>query len=338
MTAKNQKISVALCTYNGGRFLAEQLESIGEQTVTPDELLISDDGSNDDTLIIVDAFRKTVGFPIVTRVNGSRLGSTRNFENVVQHCSGDVIFLADQDDIWRSDKIEVSLREFDDEKVGFVFTDAALVDEDSRELGPRLFDTTFPAKVQRLFRTAPSQALVWGSVVTGATMAFRSSYRKLFTPTPDIGMFSHDSWFAFTISLFAEPAYVASPLLKYRVHSGQQIGIGARDTPPGREQRAKNLDSAVEQSSKLLDVVESLAECYASGQLPEVDETMLRKALSRIEGVKSELLRFKAHAVSRRDLPPSIFGRLPTIANELRAGNYSKYANGTRSAFADLIY
>jgi glycosyltransferase involved in cell wall biosynthesis len=333
------KISIALCTYNGAKFLGEQLESIAEQTIAPDEVIVGDDGSTDNTLAMLDAFRECVKFPVVVNVNKSNLGSTRNFEDVVRRCCGDIIFLADQDDIWVPEKIEASMLKFVENKhIGFVFTDAELIDEHSCDLGAKLWDTTFPAKRKALFEAEAAETLVWGNVVTGATMSFRNIYKNLFTPTPDIGMYSHDSWFAFTISLFAKPAYIDRPLIKYRVHANQQIGIGGAEGPSSRDERAMRFESAVDQASRLLQAVESLERYYEAYSAEILDETMRQRCLSTIEHVKNELVRFKKHSVTRRDISRLTMRRLPRIASELRQGNYAKYANGAKSALADLFY
>jgi len=94
------KISVAMCTYNGSRFLENQLNSIGAQEVQPFELVICDDGSTDSTVQIIEAFRETVSFPVHLHRNSTNLGSTRNFQEAIELCRGDIIALCDQDDYW----------------------------------------------------------------------------------------------------------------------------------------------------------------------------------------------------------------------------------------------
>src|SRR5215467_4239016 len=111
------KLSVALCTYNGSRFLQEQLGSIGSQSRPPDELVICDDGSSDDTVDIIKRFALNAPFPVKLEVNASNLGSTKNFELAVSLCCGDVIALSDQDDVWDATKLA---------KIERVFLDSSL--------------------------------------------------------------------------------------------------------------------------------------------------------------------------------------------------------------------
>ncbi|HEV7699991.1 MAG TPA: glycosyltransferase family 2 protein, partial [Pyrinomonadaceae bacterium] len=222
-----RKISVALCTYDGERFLGEQLESIASQTLPPDELVVRDDGSSDATASIVKEFARESGMRVDFRINSERLGSTRNFERVISECTGDIIFLADQDDIWFEHKVEKLVGYLDThDEIDLVFSDAELVNEASLPLKKKLWDKTFPERKRHRFSAGSElDQLVWGDVVTGATMAFRSDLRKWLTPTPDIGLLSHDAWIALTAALIGKVGIVHEPLMKYRVHPAQQIGV-----------------------------------------------------------------------------------------------------------------
>ena len=99
-------VSVALATYNGANFLRAQLDSIASQTKTPDELIVTDDCSTDNTVDIVREFAKTVSFPVVVHINEKKVGYTQNFSRALSLCSGDIVFLSDQDDVWLSNKVD----------------------------------------------------------------------------------------------------------------------------------------------------------------------------------------------------------------------------------------
>src|SRR4051794_15860948 len=92
--------SVAMCTYNGARFIGAQLASVAAQTRTPDELIVCDDRSTDETVAIVQKFADSAPFRVRLHVNEENLGSTKNFERAVSLCEGDLIALCDQDDVW----------------------------------------------------------------------------------------------------------------------------------------------------------------------------------------------------------------------------------------------
>ena len=100
------KISVALCTYNGEKFLKEQLDSILNQTIAVDEIIICDDKSTDTTLSILRDYKKKYPTIISIYENENTLKSVKNFEKAISLCTGDIIFLSDQDDIWVDIKVE----------------------------------------------------------------------------------------------------------------------------------------------------------------------------------------------------------------------------------------
>src|SRR5690242_1846918 len=104
---KRLRISVAMCTFNGARFLPEQLESITAQTRLPDELVICDDRSADESLEIIRAFLDRPPFTVRLEINERNLGSTKNFEKAIGLCQGEIIALADQDDVWFPQKLEL---------------------------------------------------------------------------------------------------------------------------------------------------------------------------------------------------------------------------------------
>src|SRR5215217_2190591 len=101
------RISIAMATYNGAGYLQEQLESFLSQTRQPDELIVCDDGSGDATLDILERFRQSVPFAVQIHRNETRLGFTKNFEKALLKCSGDLVFLSDQDDVWFAPKVAV---------------------------------------------------------------------------------------------------------------------------------------------------------------------------------------------------------------------------------------
>ena len=100
-------VSIALCTYNGEKFLDLQLESLRHQTVAPDELIVCDDASSDRSVEIVEAFARRVSFPVRLFRNARNLGYVKNFEQAISHCTQDLVFLCDQDDLWDARKIEI---------------------------------------------------------------------------------------------------------------------------------------------------------------------------------------------------------------------------------------
>ncbi|MBP2678317.1 MAG: Alpha-L-Rha alpha,3-L-rhamnosyltransferase, partial [Deltaproteobacteria bacterium] len=135
-------MSVALCSYNGEKFLRPQLRSIAEQTRAPDEVVVRDDGSSDRSVEILQEFSAQAPFPVRVFVNEVNLGSTRNFERAIADCRGEVIALCDQDDVWTAQKLARLMEAFDaDSRLDVVFTDAEIADGEMRLLGSRLWDS-----------------------------------------------------------------------------------------------------------------------------------------------------------------------------------------------------
>lgn len=220
------RISVALCTYNGSRFVREQLTSVLGQTRLPDELIVCDDCSEDSTLDVVRKALVNAPFRTVIRFNPARLGPTKNFEQAINLCTGDVIVLCDQDDVWMPDKLAslelILLRNAD---TAYAFSDALVVDEALQPLGYTLWQAIgFRPREWREFNNGYQlEVLLRHNVVTGATLAFRSELRDVVLPIPQDWV--HDAWIAFIAACCGKKGIaIETPLILYRQHAGQAIG------------------------------------------------------------------------------------------------------------------
>jgi len=123
------KISIALATFNGAAFLGEQLDSIKRQSLQPDELIVCDDSSTDDTLEIARRFAREVGFKVVVDAHEKLPTYNENFVRAIGQCSGDIVVLCDQDDVWSDNKLLTAVSEFQDETVMAVTHRIQVVDE-----------------------------------------------------------------------------------------------------------------------------------------------------------------------------------------------------------------
>lgn len=323
--------SVTLCTYNGSRYLSAQLESIGNQTRLPDELVICDDSSSDGTVELIQQFASSAPFPVRLEVNAQNLGSTKNFEKAISLCNGELIALADQDDVWVPHKLERLESELQRRpNAGLVFSDADLVDEDLRPLGKRLWSSIgFDEKLRAELRSHRSlNVLLPGWTVTGATMAFRSEFRTLALPIPEDIPIIHDGWIAAVIAAVADVSFIEEPLIKYRQHEQQQIG--ARKSLGHREQPGVgNLRAAIKRSN-------------AYPRLISISERVRARLIERRENFDSTaalrtLDAYIYHCRIREDLPDSKFKRLPTVVRELASRRYHQYSKGLSSALKDLL-
>jgi Glycosyl transferase family 2 len=223
---RSATLSVALCTYNGARYLREQLDSIAGQTRPPDELVVCDDGSTDATLAILEGFAAAAQFPVRIHGNRTPLGTPKNFERAIGLATGEIIALADQDDVWYPHKLERLEQELArSERIGLVFSDADVVDDRLRPAGYRLWQALRACERNRrlIARGRLFEALVRDNLVTGCTAAFRSAYKDLVIPVPTAC--AHDSWAALVIAAVADVARIDAPLLAYRQHAGNQSGL-----------------------------------------------------------------------------------------------------------------
>ena len=320
-------ISVALCTYNGAAYLPGQLASIAAQRRLPDELVVRDDASDDDTPAVVQAFAARAPFPVRFERNATRLGSTRNFDGAIAACSGDLIALSDQDDVWRSDKLSsIEGRFRENPTAGLVFSDADLVDAALNPIGARLWARIgFDSRRRRFWQARGAlTALVPGRIVTGATMAFRSTFRPLVLPTPEgIAPMIHDGWIALAIAAVADVAFIDEPLVAYRQHAAQQIGADEAPPPLGVMASAAHANAY----SMHLVSLGALRDRLAAGRAGPTGIA----AVPRVETI----LR---HFDLRAHLPSRQVKRLPLVLRELISGRYHDYGNGVRSLIKDVAW
>ncbi len=225
-------VSVAMCTYNGAKYLPQQLESIANQTLPVNELIVCDDRSTDDTIEVIKTFAQNASFSVTVHVNEVNLGSTKNFEKCLNLCSGDVIFLCDQDDAWREDKVAKQLAYLNKHpEKDAVFSDAMMIDDDSKALGRTIWEEIeFNDIMQRKWMDGKAHEILFnGFVVTGATLAIRKSSLSRLMPFPThVADLIHDAWMAMVLSLEDKIGFIAENLISYRRHESQQVGFGSK--------------------------------------------------------------------------------------------------------------
>ena len=319
------KISIAMCTYNGAKYLQEQLESINLQTRTPDELILCDDASDDGTLEIARKFAASCSFPVRIYVNERNVGSNKNFEKAIGHCAGDIIALSDQDDIWHAEKLERMEEVFlSKPRTGLVFTDGEVINESLEPVGYSLWQcyglTT--ARQKRMREGKPYEVLLLNNVVTGATMAFKSRFRRLVLPIPADSGLIHDGWIALLIAFAAEVGFIDEPLIKYRLHSNQQVGA----TRVGFLEMVERARKAEARSH--LNIARSFAQVL--DRLRRVADIIDKDALSKVE----EKI---VHSYARGNMPDRRLSRLPHVIKELFTLRYHRYSRGLTSFAKDLL-
>ncbi len=222
---QNHCVSVVVATYNGAIYLREQLESIAAQTRLPDEMIICDDGSADNSIAVAEAWAKTAPFPVKAQRNERNLGYSDNFlHGATDGATGDIILFSDQDDVWLPTKIEKGVAPLlhSHEVVLSAHTTEA-VGADLAPLGYR-----FPP-IPRSETIKRGRMEPWRSL-TGMTYAFkrilldavpwRDRPLSNMAPVP----IPHDQWLLFVASAIGDVALIAEPLALYRQHGANQIG------------------------------------------------------------------------------------------------------------------
>lgn len=212
-------VSIALTTYNGKEFLRKQLDSLLNQTYQHFEIVISDDGSDSETISILNEYSNKD-----KRVRWSKSpfqrGFVKNTENAISLCKGEIIFLCDQDDIWYEDRVMLHVEAYKDPSVLWVYNKLVLVDEDEKEIGfleDTLKDYYTKERMKLLYYT-------WGSCIGGAMTSYRASILHKVMP---IGKHApaHDSWIQ--LAIFPSKSFFIDKVLQvYRQHGGNEVGWG----------------------------------------------------------------------------------------------------------------
>ncbi|HEY3987712.1 MAG TPA: glycosyltransferase family 2 protein [Acidobacteriaceae bacterium] len=315
-----ETISVALCTYNGAKFLEEQLASLESQERRPDELVVCDDRSTDNTLELLKSFARNASFPVRIHVNPLNLGSTMNFDHAMRLCVGSLIAFCDQDDIWNPARLSECARTFrDNPRVGLVFSNGCLIDDTGTRLPGHLWDNfTFDAAIRERIWRGDMLPLVRYRFVSGATIMFRASLREYICPAA--GEWLHDGWIAAIAACVAGVRFVDEPLIQYRIHGQQQVGTGPgpRRKPWGELAREHWLGADWHRGE-----IELLLNCVR--RIPP----SLRTAAA------DDFARQHAFLTMRVTLPAYRWARPAKIA--AFRGDYQRRASGWKSMLSDFL-
>jgi len=205
-------VSVCMATYNGSQFIERQLNSILSQLKLNDEVVISDDGSTDDTLHKINSF---LDGRIKVFINKGIHGPAGNFENALRHSSGEFIFLADQDDIWLPDKVATICALLKD--CDLVLANCEVVDQYETLIRPSFFD--YRGSQKGFWKNLYKNSYV------GCCMAFRQDILKYVLPFPT-QIHMHDWWIGLLVEAKGKVVFYEKPLIKYVRH-------GANASPTG---------------------------------------------------------------------------------------------------------
>lgn len=353
------RISVALCTFNGARYLPDQLASLETQERMPDELVVCDDGSTDDTLQVLEDFATRAPFSVRVICNAETLGPTKNFEKAIRLSEGEIIALCDQDDVWRPGRLARAAEAFGaDPQIGITFSDADLLDETGAPLDGRLWDAVrfTPELRRRVERQGLLPTALRKDVVTGATMSFRAELRERICPIPEA--WHHDAWTALICAFISDHRMFPEPLIRYRVHTSQEVGVYQGPEDEGRpgprgagglgglkmaedgsawrrvwralRQRSERRRLYADLSRRNHEVADwfNLAAAQAGAMRP-LEKAAAERIIATIEDRAY-------HYRQRGSTPDGRLRRIPIVWSEWRRGAYRRLSGGVVDALLDL--
>lgn len=313
-------MSVAMCTYNGARYLDRQLDTILHQTVQPIELVVGDDRSSDDTVARLSAFAERAPFPVRVEINDRQLGAAQNFAACVARCRGDIIVLTDQDDLWEIDRLARTHDAFArDPALFYTFSDAPLIDGDDAPVGRMIFDSVpiLASDRTRLLRGDDLLPMILRyGVLYGATMALRRDAAIGVLPIP--AHWSHDEWWSLALSATGRSARL-DPVTRYRQHAAQVVGAGNAQlstTLRSARNRTQGHYAADAERQRA-----GIAHAHAHAALRDTLAPLLEAKLRFIE--------------DRRQLHRAGPRALPRLVRQIVGGGYARFAGGARSVLKD---
>lgn len=314
-------VSIAVCTYNGERFLQAQLDSLLAQSRRPDQIVIRDDVSSDGTLALLQAFvprAEAAGIAVDLQVNPQNVGYRSNFDGALRACSGELIFLCDHDDVWHADKLQRFCAAFAARPALLALhCDAQLIDAAGQPLPGALFDALHYTAAERARMHAGDgfRLMLKRNLMTGAAMAFRRQVLADALPLPASG-WVHDAWIGTLAAMRGQIDSLPDALIGYRLHGNNQLGLGGNDTASRSVRRQRQLQTEKEQC-----------------------DTLLQR--TRLLGLPAEMIalieRKYRHVSVRAALPASRLRRVPLVLRELLDGNYRQFGRGVLSAGIDLV-
>jgi glycosyltransferase involved in cell wall biosynthesis len=321
------KISIAMATCNGANHIREQLQSFAAQERLPDELIICDDCSADDTQAIVLDFARKSPFPVRLETNSVRLGVARNFDRALSLCTGELVFLSDQDDVWLPAKIatmvEAAMNDLDHH---CFINDAWLTDARMRPVGA--------TKMQRIREAGLPEDMM----VMGCCAVFRSELLHLLLPVPP-GQTAHDSWMVHLADLLGMTCRLPVPLQFYRRH-GANVSVNDVNrlrAPSAVSRMHENLLSLIRRTMSSTGMrTEQLFHAQATERLGEregaasIDAARVkraREAATKRAALLGRRLEIRALPHLRRLLP---------VAAMFREGDYDG-SYGATEALKDLV-
>lgn len=330
MSVGSPTISVALGTYNGAAYLGAQLDSILQQTRVPDEIVICDDASTDATPALLAGYARRCPERIHAHLYQENVGFVRNFERAIAACSGDLIVLSDQDDVWLPARLEAIQAKFDAyPDSAMVVTNASLVDQDLNPLNQTIY--TKEKSVELLPEATTGQ---YGRAIQikGCTLAFRRRYLPWLLPIPST-LWGHDHWIAALLVALSQVQLIEKPLFLHRRHADN---TGSDPAGKGLQYRLRKRRTSMTDSYYQIDAMrwDALADRLISIQTANTGDFSpgrLALGIRRAQELRDHAQRrLELHHLNR-------LCRVVPVTHLLFKREYHRYSNGVLTYVKDLI-
>ena len=243
-------IGIVIATYNGERYLYEQIDSIFSQSLQPDKIIVVDDCSTDGTTDIIAKYRKNHPEIIVFIQNEKNLGYVKTFERGISRCQTDYIALSDQDDIWKPNKIQNcyhALEHNTDAKL--CFHDLEFIDGDGNSIGKNFWESSLiPLPVSGAAARKQLANLI--DLVPGCTIFFASDLKEYLLPMPNSKWSGHDWWIAVVGFFLANPIIINEALTRYRIHERQTCSLAVNIKKSKKRRSYKDIFFRIKRETK----------------------------------------------------------------------------------------
>ena len=289
-------VSLVMATWNGAAWLGEQLDSLVRQSLHPAELIVSDDGSDDGTVGLLREFAASSPFPVRLFEQPRRAGFARNFAGALAHVSGELVMLADQDDIWLPHKVERMAQAAAASGAGLLVHDCEVILSDGEVLLPSLF-----GQVEQF-------GLPRAVCVKGCCLALRRGFLDQWGLPPAGHGITHDFWLAFLAAATGDQAFVDERLIRHRLH-----GANASGWIPSSADRAPALaDLAEDAPPGIAALLETFLKPWRRRWIAPLQAALRERALPAQAEAAERAIRMLAEAdrrLARMAKPPPLASR-----------------------------
>lgn len=275
-----EQIDILMATYNGEKYLKQQIESILKQTYKNFRLIISDDCSNDNTREIIKQYEKQ-DERIISFFQEQNLGYVKNFEFLLTKVESEIYMLSDQDDVWNDTKIEHTYNKLKESNADLVFTDLEVVNEGLKTMYPSFNDyMKLTRKIKKYDKDYKMQYLY--NCITGCTLMSKKKFLDKILPIPTYSKYViHDTWIGLIVSIYGKVTYLGKKTIKYRQHDTNQVGTNKISHRFNKLEDVRNL---------FIEVKLGVFGTYVQNQerFPEKLQKESQKALEYFENIKEK--------------------------------------------------